>query len=147
MVESNNKIDLSKFTFSSGAELSNGEVIMISHPFGMDPEKNPKSVFLIRDTKGSWSNAGSVSWLPEGISSNINEDKIFLTHWGGSCLEFNKTDNTFSNVYKNIIAIASPNNQKSINLLIKLGLNYQSNYQKGNEILSLFSLMAKKARS
>lgn len=100
MVESDNKIDLSKFTFSSGAELSNGEVIMISHPFGMDPEKKPKSVFLIRDTKGNWSNAGSISWLPEGISSNISEDKIFLIHWGGSCLEFNKTDNTFSSVYK-----------------------------------------------
>jgi hypothetical protein len=100
MSENDKKFDLSKFTFASGTELSNGELIMIGHPFGMDPGKNPKSVFLIRDTKGRWSEAGSVSWLPEGVSNNINEDSLFLIHWGGSCLEFNKTNNTFSSIYK-----------------------------------------------
>ena len=42
--------------------------------------------------------------------------------------------------YKNIIAITIPHNQKSINLLAKLGLNYQYDFNRNSEILSLFSL-------
>ncbi|HDZ05689.1 hypothetical protein LCGC14_0066040 [marine sediment metagenome] len=44
------------------------------------------------------------------------------------------------NKYDNIIAITIPENQKSINLLEKLGLRYGGNYKKGNENLSYFSL-------
>ena len=44
------------------------------------------------------------------------------------------------NKYDNIIAITIPENQKSINLLEKLGLRYGGDYKKGNETLSYFGL-------
>lgn len=95
-----NGFDLSKVTFVSGTELSNGELIMIAHPKGMDPGKNPKSIFLIRDTNGKWFNVGSVKWLPEWVSGNPKQDSIVMIHWGGSCLEFNEKKNSFSSVYQ-----------------------------------------------
>ena len=44
------------------------------------------------------------------------------------------------NKYDNIIAITIPENQKSINLLEKLGLRYGGDYKEGNETLSYFGL-------
>jgi [ribosomal protein S5]-alanine N-acetyltransferase len=45
-----------------------------------------------------------------------------------------------SNRYENIIAITIPDNQKSIKLLTKLGLEYESDYVGDNGTLSVFSL-------
>lgn len=44
------------------------------------------------------------------------------------------------NEYENIIAITVPSNQKSINLLVKLGFKYESDYKGDSGKLSLFSL-------
>ncbi|MGH1339473.1 MAG: hypothetical protein ACRBFS_25370 [Aureispira sp.] len=99
MAENNKKIDISKFTFVSGAELPNKELIMIAHPFGMDPGKNPKTTFLTYNSNDGWSSLGSVKWLPEGVCSNAKQDSIFIAHLGGTCLELNKNKNTFSNIY------------------------------------------------
>lgn len=44
------------------------------------------------------------------------------------------------NTYDRIIAITLPDNQKSINILQNLGLNYIGDYQKGKEILSYYGL-------
>ena len=49
-----------------------------------------------------------------------------------------------SNKYKNIIAITIPDNEKSIRLLMKLGLEYESDYIGDNKTLSIFSLNAEK---
>jgi len=49
-----------------------------------------------------------------------------------------------SNKYENIIAITSPDNQKSIKLLLKLGLGYESDYVEDNDTLSVFSLNTEK---
>ncbi|MFX0555548.1 GNAT family N-acetyltransferase [Maribacter sp. CXY002] len=43
-------------------------------------------------------------------------------------------------IHKKIIAITLPNNHKSIKLLTKLGLNYEYDFEKEGETLSLFSL-------
>ena len=51
------------------------------------------------------------------------------------------------NKYDNIIAITIPENQKSINLLEKLGLRYGGDYKKGNETLSYFGLKKLKEAS
>jgi RimJ/RimL family protein N-acetyltransferase len=45
-----------------------------------------------------------------------------------------------SKKHENLFAITLPNNQKSISLLKKLGLNYEFDFKKDNEILSYFSL-------
>jgi [ribosomal protein S5]-alanine N-acetyltransferase len=45
-----------------------------------------------------------------------------------------------TNEYENILGITLPNNQKSIQLLEKLGLHYVRNYQDANQVLSLYSL-------
>lgn len=45
-----------------------------------------------------------------------------------------------SKAHKNIIAITLPNNYKSINLLKRLGLKHEYDYESDNETLSLFSL-------
>ncbi len=50
-----------------------------------------------------------------------------------------------SNKYDNIIAITMPDNQKSINLLQKLGFHYVNSYEKGGEILSYYTLKNVKA--
>ncbi len=50
-----------------------------------------------------------------------------------------------SNRYENIIAITIPDNQKSIKLLMKLGLKYESDYVKDNGTLSIFSLSPEKS--
>ncbi|MBP0904975.1 GNAT family N-acetyltransferase [Mariniflexile gromovii] len=50
-----------------------------------------------------------------------------------------------SNTYENIIAITIPENQKSIKLLKKLGLAYESDYVGEHGTLSVFGLNAKKA--
>ena len=47
-------------------------------------------------------------------------------------------------IYKNIIAITISDNQKSISLLKKLGLNYMTDYKKDNDIVSVFSLINNK---
>ena len=99
MAENNKQIDISKFTFISGTELPNKELIMVAHPFGMDPGENPKSIFLSYNKDNGWSSLGSVKWLPEGISSNAKKDSVFIAHLGGTCLEFNKEKNTFSSIY------------------------------------------------
>ena len=52
-----------------------------------------------------------------------------------------------SNRYGNIIAITIPDNEKSIKLLIKLGFEYESDYIRDNETLSIFSLSAEKKAS
>ncbi|MEO1051444.1 MAG: GNAT family N-acetyltransferase [Bacteroidota bacterium] len=44
--------------------------------------------------------------------------------------------------HERIIAITKPDNQKSINLLRKLGLKYQGDHSKGEEVLSYYSLIA-----
>jgi len=49
-----------------------------------------------------------------------------------------------SNRYENIIAITIPENEKSIKLLMKLGLDYESDYVGDNGTLSIFSLTAGK---
>ena len=49
-----------------------------------------------------------------------------------------------SNKYENIIAITIPDNEKSIRLLMKLGLEYESDYIRDNETLSIFSLSVEK---
>lgn len=49
-----------------------------------------------------------------------------------------------SNRYENIIAITIPDNQKSIKLLTKLGLEYESDYVGDNGTLSVFSLNTRK---
>ncbi|SEC71647.1 Protein N-acetyltransferase, RimJ/RimL family [Maribacter dokdonensis] len=49
-----------------------------------------------------------------------------------------------SNRYENIIAITIPDNQKSIKLLMKLGLEYESDYVGDNDTFSVFSLNAGK---
>ena len=49
-----------------------------------------------------------------------------------------------SNKYENIIAITYHDNQKSIKLLLKLGLGYKSDYVGDNGALSVFSLNTKK---
>ena len=49
-----------------------------------------------------------------------------------------------SNKYENIIAITIPDNQKSIKLLKKLGLEYESDYVGDDGALSIFSLCAEK---
>ncbi|WP_062057151.1 GNAT family N-acetyltransferase [Sediminicola sp. YIK13] len=49
-----------------------------------------------------------------------------------------------SNKYENIIAITIPDNQKSIKLLMKLGLEYESDYVGDNGTLSIFSLSPEK---
>tara|TARA_R110000744_G_scaffold84869_1_gene166103 strand:- start:3772 stop:4281 length:510 start_codon:yes stop_codon:yes gene_type:complete len=51
------------------------------------------------------------------------------------------------NKYENIIAITISDNQKSINLLLKLGLKYTGKYEKGEDILSYYSLKNEKAKS
>ncbi|PRX54172.1 GNAT family N-acetyltransferase [Flagellimonas meridianipacifica] len=42
--------------------------------------------------------------------------------------------------HENIIAITLPKNKRSINLLQKLGLRYQGDFQKGENLLSYYSL-------
>ncbi|MFK8039088.1 MAG: GNAT family N-acetyltransferase [Crocinitomicaceae bacterium] len=49
-----------------------------------------------------------------------------------------------SNRYENIIAITIPGNQKSIKLIMKLGLEYESDYFGDNGTLSIFSLCPEK---
>ena len=47
---------------------------------------------------------------------------------------------TKTNKYDKIIAITIPENHKSISLLKKLGLKYEGDYKKDDEILSYYSL-------
>lgn len=46
--------------------------------------------------------------------------------------------------YENIIAFTKTDNPKSINLLLKLGLQYDGDYRKGEEVLSYYRLDVKK---
>lgn len=47
------------------------------------------------------------------------------------------------NKYEHIIAITKPDNKKSINLIIKLGLQHTGDSIKGDEILSCYSIKTK----
>lgn len=49
-----------------------------------------------------------------------------------------------SNCYENIVAITIPENRKSVKLLMKLGLGYESDYVGDKGTLSIFSLRAGK---
>lgn len=46
-------------------------------------------------------------------------------------------------IYQNIIGITLPNNQKSIQLLQKLGLSYVADFKKDNETLAMYRLNPK----
>tara|TARA_R110002050_G_scaffold56495_5_gene126885 strand:- start:128 stop:637 length:510 start_codon:yes stop_codon:yes gene_type:complete len=50
------------------------------------------------------------------------------------------------NKYENIIAITISDNQKSINLLLKLGLKYTGKYEKDEDTLYYYSLKNEKAK-
>lgn len=104
------------------------------------------SVFQLKTTKD-----------PVGIVTFLNRSEQKFPDIGFAILpEYQKNGYTLeasrkyldevieSNRYKNIIAITIPNNKKSIKLLTKLGLAYESDHFGACGTLSVFSMNAEK---
>ena len=104
------------------------------------------SVFQLKTTK-----------VPVGIVTFLNREDQKFPDIGFAILpQYEKNGYTLeaskkyldeiikSNRYENIIAITIPENQKSIKLLMKLGLEYESDYVGDNGTLSVFGLSAGK---
>ncbi len=100
------------------------------------------NVFEIKDTKESI-----------GIITFLNRDSQEFPDIGFALLpQFEKKGYTFEaskkylaelislNQYKKIIGITVPENYHSIKLLQRLGLEFESNFKKDNEILLLYSI-------
>ena len=111
---------------------------------------NPNFYYSIFELKSSKKSIGIVTFLNREDQDFPDIGFALLPNYekNGYTLEASKKymDEVIkSNIYENIIAITIPDNQKSINLLKKLGLNYLSDYEKDNETLLLFSLITEKA--
>ena len=109
--------------------------------------ENPHYYYSVFELKDSQQAVGIVTFLNR-------DDQIFPDIGFALLPEFEKRGYTTeatqayldeviqSNSYEKIIAITVPENQKSIKLLKKLGLKYEKDYKRGEEMLSLFSITA-----
>lgn len=110
---------------------------------------NPNFYYSVFEIKSSLKAIGIVTFLNREGQNFPDIGFALLPDYekNGYALEASKkymVEVIESKIYENIIAITNSDNQKSINLLLKLGLNYVSDYKDNNELLSLFSLVPKK---